>query len=310
MFATDMPVNVCRNDSAALAARTRRPGGPGLSSPYLAGAARFRCGRVSPASENDRERIMGSVADRIAKKIVLSRGSNVVDLASWREGRKMALEAGFGDDGLALGKSAEHEPCHALYASAQNVASLMSESISAMREAKGFVRIVGAAEDEYMPSGPPMSPLTFSYFTMWALFDVRFGSSRETMGSCILRVAPEFDCPSWLMDAVERMQQSRMGFFVHCGSEGEGVLLREVGTREVVSCAVPAGYAGCEGQVWFVRMLPPPHPLCRHHIVFNTPYVIRDYPERAFVDYPFSEVTCRPSALRLRRSGGIAFPGS
>ena len=81
------------------------------------------------------------------------------------------------------------------------------------------------------------------------------------------------------------MQQSRMGFFVHCGSEGEGVLLREVGTGEIVSCAVPAGYTGSEGQIWFVRVLPPPHPLCRHHVVFNTPYVIRDYPERAYVDY-------------------------
>ena len=49
---------------------------------------------------------MGSVADKIAKKILSSRGSKVVDLASWREGRKMAIQAGFGDDGLALGKLA------------------------------------------------------------------------------------------------------------------------------------------------------------------------------------------------------------
>ena len=34
-----------------------------------------------------------------------------------------------------------------------------------------------------------------------------------------------------------------------------------------------------------MRVLPPPNRLCRQHIVFNTPYVIRDYPERAFVDY-------------------------
>ncbi|MCY4486873.1 MAG: hypothetical protein OXF11_07120, partial [Deltaproteobacteria bacterium] len=165
---------------------------------------------------------MGSVADKIAKKILSSRGSKVVDLASWREGRKMALEAGLGDDGRALGKLAGHDPCHALYVVAQNVASLMAETISGLREAKGYVRIVGGAEDEYMPGGPPMSPLTVSYFTMWALFDVGFGSSRETMGSCILRIASEFDCPSWLVDGVERMQQSRMGFYVHCGSEGEG----------------------------------------------------------------------------------------
>ena len=165
---------------------------------------------------------MGSVADMIAKKIVSSRGSKVVDLASWREGRKMALEVGLGDEGPIPAKFADLDPCHGIYALAENVASLMAESISGMREAKGYVRIVGDAEDEYMPSGPPMSPLTVSYFTMWAQFDVGFGSSRETMGSCILRIAPEFDCPSWLTDTVERMQQSRMGFFVHCGSDGEG----------------------------------------------------------------------------------------
>ena len=229
---------------------------------------------------------MSSVADKIAKKIISSRGSKVVDLAGWREGRKMALQAGFDDGGLALGKKlADHDPCHALYVVAQNVASLMAESISEMREAKGYVRIAGGAEDEYLPSGPPMSPLTVSYFTMWAMFDVRFGSSRETMGSCILRIAPELDCPSWLIDTVERMQHSRMGFYVHCGSEGEGILLREVGTREFVSCTVPAGYAGSEGQIWFVRVLPPPNSLCRWHIVLNTPYVIRDWLERAFTDY-------------------------
>ena len=231
------------------------------------------------------KRTMGSVADKMAKKILSSRGSKVVDLASWREGRKMALESGFGGECPIPGKFADLDPCHAIYALAENVASLMAESLSGMREAKGYVRIAGGAEDEYLPSGPPMSPLTVSYFTMWAMFDVRFGSSRETMGSCILRIAPEFDCPSWLVDTVGLMQQSRMGFYVHCGSEGDRVLLREVGTREIVSCAVPAGYAGREGQIWFVRVLPPPHPLCRRHIVFTTPYVIRDYPELAFVDY-------------------------
>ena len=203
---------------------------------------------------------MGSVADKIARKLLSFRGSKVVDLAGWREGRKMALEAGFGGEGPILARFADLDPCHGIYALAENIASLMAESISGMREAKGFVRIVGEAEDEYLPSGPPMSPLTVSYFAMWAFFDVRFGSSRETMGSCILRIAPEFDCPSWLIDTVERMQRSRMGFYVHCGSEGEGVLLREVGTREVVSCMVPAGYAGHEGEIWFVRVLPPPPP--------------------------------------------------
>ena len=229
---------------------------------------------------------MGSVADRIAERIISFGGSKVVDLASWREGRKLAREAGFGDDVQALGKKfAGHDPCYARYVVGQNIASLMAELISGMREAKGYVTIAGAAEDEYVPSGPPMSPLTVSYFTMWALFDVRFGSSRETMGSCTLRIAPEFDYPSGLIDVIKRMQRSRMGLYVHCGSEGDGVLLREVGTREIVSCSVLAGYTGYEGQIWFARLLASPNRSCRRHIVFTTPDVIRDYPERAFVDY-------------------------
>jgi len=228
---------------------------------------------------------MGSVADKMAKKVLASRGSKLVDLAGWREAREMALDAGFGVEGPVPDRFADLDPCHGIYVMAENIVSLLSEAMSTMREAKGYVRIVGAAEDEYMPSGPPMSPLTVSYFTMWAFFDVRFGSSGETMGTCIQRIAPAFDLPSWLTDAIEKMQKSRMGFFVHCGGEGEAVLLREVGTQDAVSCAVPAGYAGSTGEVWFARVLPPPHELCRHHIVFTTPYVIRDWPESAFVDY-------------------------
>ena len=125
----------------------------------------------------------------------------------------------------------------------------MAESMSGMEELKRYVRIVGDAEDGYLPGGPPMRPLTVSYFTMWAMFDVRFGSGRDTMGGRILRIAPQFDCQSWLVDAFEHMQWSRMGFYVQCGSDGEGVLLREVGTRDIVSCTVPAGCTGYQGQI-------------------------------------------------------------
>ena len=228
---------------------------------------------------------MGSVADKIAKRLVSARGSKVVDMAVWREGRKLALEADFGGEGPVPAKFADLDPCHGIYAMAQNIVSLMAETISMLREAKGFARIVGDAEEEYLPAGPPMSPLTVSHFSMWAFFDVRFGSSRETMGSCILRMASALDFPDWLTDTVRLMQGSRMGFYVNCGSEGETALLREVGTRETVPRMVPSGYEGGKGEIWFVRVLPPPHELCRRHIVFTTPYVIRGHSEREFAEY-------------------------
>ena len=41
---------------------------------------------------------MGSIADRVARKMVLSGRSKAVDIAGWRESRAMAMEAGFGED--------------------------------------------------------------------------------------------------------------------------------------------------------------------------------------------------------------------
>ena len=71
---------------------------------------------------------------------------------------------------------------------------------------------------------------------------------------------------------------------------------------------MPAGYAGREGEIWFVRVLEPPHPVVPPgHIVFNTPYVIGDWPERAFVDYLERELA-RMKAKKTARDGRRARP--
>jgi len=248
---------------------------------------------------------MGSVADKIAKKVAPSRRSKVVDLASWNEGRKLARESNFGGEGPLPSEIAELGPCQGIYVLALDCVSCITAAISGLREARGFIRISSAAEEEYMPSGPPMSPLTLSYFTMWELFDLRFGSSRETMGGCVLRIAPEFDGPSWLTDTIALMQHSRMGFFVHCGKEEEGVLLREIGTGEIISCTVPSGYVGSAGEIWFARVLPPPLSSCDQHIVFITPYVIQDFPEQAFIDYVGRELERMKAQKRPPRTDDL-----
>ena len=49
---------------------------------------------------------------------------------------------------------------------------------------KTWATAVAKAEDEYLPSGPPMSPLTGSYFWMWAIYDLRIGKSTDTVAYC------------------------------------------------------------------------------------------------------------------------------
>ena len=233
---------------------------------------------------------MGTTADKIAGKIASQLKSKIIDLSGLRAAQQIFQEARIDSDGLKELSSKGHDPCHALYIFAQNFASVVSEQLSEMKETRQFVKIVGDAEDEYQPGGPPLSPLTVSYFTMWALFDVLFGQSHETIGTCILRIGPLIEMPPWLVDVIGLMQHSTMGVHLHCGTEGHLVRLRALGSQKTKLCHVPSGYVGQPGELWFVRLLPPANALFDYHIVFNTPYILVGVTERMFAEYLAREV--------------------
>ena len=247
---------------------------------------------------------MGTTADKIAGKIASQLRSNVIDLSGHRAVRQVFEEAQLDADRLKRLISDGRDPCHAVYIFAQNFASVLGEQLSEMKEARQFVKIVSNAEDEYQPGGPPFSPLTVSYFTMWALFDVLFGQSHETIGTCILRIGQLIEMPPWLLDVIGLMQRSTMGVHVHCGCEGHLVRLRALGSQETRLCHVPSGYAGHPGELWFIRQLPPANALFDYHIVFNTPYILVNVTERMFEDYLAREIG-RIGSKTLPGKGGI-----
>jgi hypothetical protein len=250
------------------------------------------CRRDRPAiGTNEQElTVMGTTADKIAGKIASQLKSTIIDLSSIRAAQQLFQEARIDADGLKKLMSKGHDPCHALYIFAQNYASVLGEQLAEMKETRQFVKIVGDAEDEYQPGGPPLSPLTASYFTMWALFDVQFGQSHETIGTCIQRIGPLIDMPPWLLDVIDLMQRSTMGVHVHCGTEGRLVRLRALGSQEMKLCHVPSGSVGRAGDLWFVRLLPPSNAMFDYHIVFNSPYVLVEVTERMFADYLIREI--------------------
>jgi len=165
-------------------------------------------------------------------------------------------------------------PHHAAYASIQNLTSMFAENISVLPELKEYYDIMVKAEDEYMPSGPPMSPLTGSYFTNWAFYDFRFGVDKETVGTCLLDVAEDIDFSADMRGILDIMQISRMGIYEHLGVQSGRVLLQDIMTQEKHLCYVPAGYMGEKGQCWLARILPPINELFDYSILFNTPYIL------------------------------------
>jgi len=166
------------------------------------------------------------------------------------------------------------DPQHVLYVAAQNFASAFAESVSSLREFSEYSDVVAAAEDEYLPDGPPMSPLTRSFFTTWAFFDVRFGKDRETIGNCLVELLATTKSPDMMVTTLKKFNSSRMGIYEHVGVEGKHVRLRELLTGDDFVCHCPSGYRGRVGELWYVRLCPPVAETFDYHIVMTTPYVL------------------------------------
>ena len=75
------------------------------------------------------------------------------------------------------------DPLHAVYAYAQNKLSAIVEDVAQLPMCAELADAYSSAEEEYLPSGPPMSPLTRSYFFCWAVFDSHVGEDRETFAT-------------------------------------------------------------------------------------------------------------------------------
>jgi hypothetical protein len=109
---------------------------------------------------------MGTTANRIARAVAAQASTPIVNLAAHRSARQLFKEEQIDRDGFEERIANGFDPCFAVYAHAQAMVSIAAEYLSTTKEARQFTRIVGEAEDTYMPSYPPMSPVTSSHFAM------------------------------------------------------------------------------------------------------------------------------------------------
>lgn len=212
------------------------------------------------------------IAKRILAKMKSQWQRKVVNIKNMIAGRRIAEE--LQKTVVSQKDLASFHPAHAAYVYTQNQVSVISEQLTALKEFWPFVDIISRAEDLYMPSAPPMSPLTTSYFSCWAFFDSCAGPANETIGTTILEVGAAFGMYADQLRLMRLMQDSRMGFYIHRGREGDVSVLGDLVTGAVYRAIVPAGYKGQKNEIWYIRLLPPPLSGGQEHVVFTTPYVV------------------------------------
>src|SRR6516225_5105073 len=120
-----------------------------------------------------------------------------------------------------------YDPVHAAYIFVHHITSVFSENVSRLPEMREYAKEIGTAADEYMPSGPPMSPLTTSYFSCWAYFDHQIAKSTDTLAGCLIEANDTICMNPHQLDALRQMSRSRMGIYEHRRMEGKHVQLRE-----------------------------------------------------------------------------------
>lgn len=227
---------------------------------------------------------MGRIAKRVAKTLNKRPHSKIIDLTPHLDAKRNAGELSKSIKGVPELIQQGHDPLHAVYISTQNLVSLVAEGISMFPALDPYAKIAGKSEDDYMPDGPPFSPLTRSYFTAWAFFDLQFGPDRETIGSCIEELGAILAIPTEMQDVIHTMTASRMGIYEHCGHQGSMALLQDIVDQKTYRCFTGSRYRGKKGQLWFIRLMPPFLGVGDYHVGFTTPYVLSSQ-RREWEDY-------------------------
>jgi hypothetical protein len=234
----------------------------------------------------------GPVGRKLIQLLRRERGRTVAPFAAVAEGARHAAD--LQRSAATREELAEHDPSHGWYILAQQQLSILIEQTGALRETLSFTDPINEAEDEYMPVGPPMSPLTRSFFFFfWSVCDLSPGGDGETLASATLDLVREIGTEPHLLAAMDVLERSRMGLWVHQGLDGDRVLLRELVTDDEQRCVVPSGFRGRAGEVWFARVLPPGAPGL-DSVVITTPYLLLHttpaqwlaYVDRALGTYP------------------------
>lgn len=149
------------------------------------------------------------------------------------------------------------DPVHAAYIFVHHIISVFSENVSRCSEVRDYAEEVGSAEEQYMPSGPTMSPITRSFFSCWAYFDHRIGNAKDRLADCLIEANDTICMNPHQVEALKMMSHSRMGIYEHQGLEQNYVRLRGLVTEREFECHSTSGYRGKNGELWYVRLFPP-----------------------------------------------------
>lgn len=220
---------------------------------------------------------MGPISKKLIAELKKTKNKKIINFQELKEAKAYAdnLEKTI----ISKKDLSKYNPLHAVYIYAQNKVSVLVEQLSELSAVSKLINILDQAHEAYMPSFPPQSPVTLSYFTCWGFFDVCVGIKKESFGTIICDILRMMKADPGFITIIEFMCNSRMGIFIHKGHLNQYVILEELITGEEHKVIVPSGYQGKKDEIWFARLMHEPFPDLNYgySVVFTTPYVLNNF---------------------------------
>jgi hypothetical protein len=169
-----------------------------------------------------------------------------------------------------------YDPLHVEYILGHEFVLMFSNAMLEYAEFDEYFDVLAEAEGRYVADLDETTPVTGSCFSLWSLFDLRFGVDGETMGGCLVDVLAAMQADPRVLRLLRGLSESRLGVYQHQGAEGSLVRLRELVTGQELCCFSTSGHAGRPGELWFVRLGAPLSDRHDCHVTLTTPYVLTE----------------------------------
>lgn len=127
---------------------------------------------------------MGPISKKVIDELRKVKNRKIISFSEIKEAKAYAQKLDktvVSEDNLS-----KYDPLHAVYIHAQNKVSVLVEQLSELPALSKLTDILAKADDIYLPSYPPKSPHTQSYFSCWGFFDLCIGIKQESFGTVIL----------------------------------------------------------------------------------------------------------------------------
>lgn len=195
----------------------------------------------------------------------------------------------------------EYDPSHKMYMLLQNLLSYFAEEVCDIEGFESYYNTMIHLEESLMPSFPPMSPITSSYFTFWSFCDYQFGVDKETIVSIFYDIGKWQKTEGLYLKALEELSNSFVGFYEYKGQENDLLLLRRIDQVENRYCICPSGYKGNIGEIIYCRLVKNLDSIYDYDIMLTTPYVILNYGKKDWDQFFQRQIKASEGGIQKER---------